>query len=522
MLFNDPVFLFLFLPITALACAVSRYLSGPRGALAALILASAVFYGWWNPTYLILLAVLIGFNFGIARAIKVEVQLARKPRVTTLLTIGVATNLAVLCYFKYTDFLVATTNTLFDSNLSLQHIILPLGISFFTFQKIAYLVDASRGQVEDHDFLDYCFFVMFFPQLIAGPIVHHSEIFSQTKGPTALTVRSPDVMIGCTIFAIGLFKKVVVADSLGSLASPVFSGAAANETLHFFRAWEGTISYGLQIYFDFSGYSDMAIGGARLFGIRLPLNFNSPYQANSIIEFWRRWHMTLSRFLRDYLYIPLGGNRRGPTRRYINLLVTMGIGGLWHGAAWNFAIWGLLHGVYLVINYLWRAVWPPIDNWWSRSIARLLTLLVVTLAWVPFRAPTLAATLSIYRGMLNLPATFPPKFPAMARLMRAVGFSFDGPPISIDHELDVLWLLVWIVALWAVPNTQQFLSRFRPALDYGVSDWNRDPPLLAHVKWCQSLVVWRPNFSFGIFAGLIFVAAVLSLQRISEFLYFQF
>ncbi len=522
MLFNDPIYLFVFLPATVVAYVAMRRLAGARAVLGLLVLASLVFYGWWNPFYLPLLGGITAVNFGLARAIGKLRRAGRAGRVKLVLTIGVACNLSVLAYFKYTDFLLGTTNALLSSSIPLQHIALPLGISFFTFQKIAYLVDASRGEVSDHDFLEYCFFVMFFPQLIAGPIVHHREIFSQIGRPQAFAVLPGNLMVGLTIFLIGLFKKVVLADNLGPVASGVFGAAAAGEPLHFFLAWQGAIAYTLQLYFDFSGYSDMAIGSARLFGIRLPLNFNSPYQANNIIEFWRRWHMTLSRFLRDYLYFPLGGNRKGKPRRYLNLMLTMTIGGLWHGAAWNFALWGFLHGLYLVVNHVWRAVCPPIDAWWSRGIARLVTLLAVVIAWVPFRAPTLAAAAEMYRGMINLPRPLAQQLGPLAELLARLGVRFEGPPVS-GGDLDlILWLVGWLAVLWLVPNTQQLLARFRPAFNYGPAARRRDMPVLARVKVFRPLLEWRPNIISAMVVGAAAAIACLSLQRVSEFLYFEF
>ena len=522
MLFNDPTYLFVFLPATIIAYVTMRRLAGARAVLGLLVLASLVFYGWWNPAYLPLLGGITAVNFGLARAIRHLRRAGRATHVKLVLALGVACNLSVLAYFKYTDFLLGTANALLSTGIPLQHIALPLGISFFTFQKIAYLVDASRGEVGDHDFLEYCFFVMFFPQLIAGPIVHHREIFPQIRRPQALAVLPGNLMVGLTIFLIGLFKKVVLADHLGPVASGIFSAAAAGQPLHFFLAWEGAIAYTLQLYFDFSGYSDMAIGSARLFGIRLPLNFNSPYQANNIIDFWRRWHMTLSRFLRDYLYIPFGGNRKGKARRYINLMLTMTIGGLWHGAAWNFALWGALHGLYLVGNHAWRGVFPTIDAWWSRGIARLVTLLAVVIAWVPFRAPTLAAAAEIYRGMTNLPSPLSHQLGRLAEVLAWCGVRFEGPPVS-GADLDLmLWLIGWLAVLWLAPNTQQLLARFQPALNYGSAERRRDKPVLARLKSFRPFLEWRPNIASAAVVGALAAIACLSLQHVSEFLYFEF
>ncbi len=502
MLFNSPIFLFVFLPATAILCFTIRARVGRNAALGFLVLASLFFYGWWNPIYLPLLIGLAVFNFLLARIILNERIKPDGGRKNLLVTFGVTVDLAALAYFKYTDFFIRTANETVGTHWELQHIVLPLAISFFTFQKIAYLVDAGRGRVEPHSFLEYCFFVMFFPQLIAGPIVHHHEIFSQTKRERSFRFDRMNLAIGLTIFFIGLFKKVVLADNLAPLASSVFADAGLGKEIHFLRAWEGMLAYTFQLYFDFSGYSDMAIGASRIFGIKLPLNFHSPYQAVSITDFWRRWHMTLSRFLRDYLYISLGGNRRGPTRRYINLFLTMAIGGLWHGAAWTFVFWGALHGAMLIVNHAWRAVWKtPINRWWSRGIARAITFLCVALAWVFFRAPDMQSAFAIYRGL--------------------VAWTPDISASALAYDLG--WLVFWMSIVWFWPNTQQWMARVRPAFNYSSSDLREDPLLVpvANTPW-QRLVLWRPNPAFAIALGLGVAASLLSLQRVSEFLYFQF
>jgi len=502
LLFNSPVFLFGFLPLTALLCFAIRAKFGREASLGFLVLASLFFYGWWNPVYLPLLIGLAVFNFLMAKAILTERLKPGGGWATYLTAFGVTVDLASLGYFKYTDFLIGTSNSVLDTDFQLQHIILPLAISFFTFQKIAYLVDARRGDVEPHSFLEYCFFVMFFPQLIAGPIVHHKEIFSQTKLKRGFAFDRMNLMIGLTIFFVGLFKKVVLADNVALVATPVFAQAANGGDIGFAQAWEGMLAYTFQLYFDFSGYSDMAIGAARIFGIKLPLNFHSPYQALNISDFWRRWHMTLSRFLRDYLYISLGGNRRGKIRRYLNLFITMALGGLWHGPAWTFMLWGAAHGLMLIVNHGWSAL-PirRINTWWSKGVARTLTFLCVALAWVLFRAADLDAAMAIYRGLVAVP-----DFGTPARLAEDIG-----------------WLVFWMGIVWFWPNTQQWLAMVRPAFNYKWADRRKDPLLLPvdHTRF-QRLFLWRPSMPVAIAVGLATAAAFLSLQRVSEFLYFQF
>jgi D-alanyl-lipoteichoic acid acyltransferase DltB (MBOAT superfamily) len=521
MLFNDPHFLFVFLPATMLACLLVRWLAGMRIELAMLVVASVLFYGWWNPIYLPLLGGLAVFNFLLARWIGAERRRPRPGRVRALLTFGIAVDLLVLAYFKYTDFFIGTANGVLGSDIPLQHIMLPLGISFFTFQKIAFLVDASRGHVREHDFLEYCFFVMFFPQLIAGPIVHHSEIFSQTRRPDAMSFRLRHLAIGATIFLIGLFKKVVIADNLSPVVADVFGAAATDNPLATFEAWRGAIAYSLQLYFDFSGYSDMAIGGARLFGIQLPINFNSPFQSTSIIEFWQRWHMTLSRFLRDYLYIPLGGNRKGPTRRYVNLMLTMTIGGLWHGAAWTFVLWGFLHGFYLIVNHAWRAAWTPIDRWWSQAVARMVTTVAVIVAFVTFRAPNLDVALRMYGAMAGLPGGAVRALHPMRSIERLSANLASVPDPSQIHRA-ILWAIAALVVLWFVPNTQQLMARFAPAYNYAMVNWLRQPPLLYRLPAFRALFCWRPHAIGAVVIGIMAGLALLSLQHVSEFIYFEF
>src|SRR6266853_5584838 len=401
MLFNSPIFLFLFLPGTVGAYIVLRQLAGPRAVLGLLL-------GSW------------------------------------LLTFGIVGDLLALAYFKYTDFLIDTANTLLQTNFTLPYAPLPIGISFFTFQKIAYLVDSSRGEVAEHDFLEYCFFVSFFPQLLAGPIVKHQEIFSQIKGPWAFGIKPSNFIVGLTIFIIGLFKKLVLADNFAPSANTMFEAAAAGDPLDFFFAWQGVLAFKFQLYFDFCGYSEMALGSARLFGVQLPLNFNSPYRALSIVDYWRRWHMTLSRFLRDYIYIPLGGSRRGIPRLYLNLMITMALSGLWHGAAWHFVLWGALQGAAMEVNHAWRLVWRPLHTWWSHTIARLVTFFALGMLLVLYRAPSMEVALRVYRGMVNLPASWHDVFGPLGEAMRWLGVRFDGPPVAADQLVLVAWLIVWI------------------------------------------------------------------------------
>jgi alginate O-acetyltransferase complex protein AlgI len=380
-LFNSAVFVFVFLPLAWLGYLVALRLPWARSGIAFLGLASLFFYGWWNPAFLPLLGVSIVLNYWMGRLLA-----TRRSRALLALAIGV--NLGALAYYKYANLLMSSIGA------PLLDIVLPIGISFYTFTQIAYLVDTWRAGRAEKSFSAYLLFVTFFPHLIAGPVLHHSEMMpqflrDQRRIPTAL------ILEGLLLFACGLAKKVLIADSVAPGVNRAFT-LAEGHTLGMVDSWFGALAYTVQIYFDFSGYSDMAIGLGLLFGIRLPLNFNSPYQSVSIIEFWRRWHMTLSRFLRDYLYVPLGGNRHGPTRRQVNLMLTMLLGGLWHGAAWTFVVWGGLHGLYLQINHAWRAMRLPLL---PKPVSWAFTFIAVVVAWTVFRAESFTGFANLLQGM---------------------------------------------------------------------------------------------------------------------------
>lgn len=379
MLFNSYSFLLFFLPVVLAGFYAIGIWHHARSAQLWLIGASFFFYGWWDYHFLVLLIFSILFNFGVGRRLALSVLPA--PGDTGrywLLVSGISVNLALIGYYKYAGFLSDAIAMMSGADFHLTGIVLPLAISFFTFQQIAFLVDAYRHEAEEFDFQNYVLFVTFFPQLIAGPIVHHKEMMPQFSRLKIGQDFWESFAVGLSVFIIGLFKKAVLADGFAIYATPVFDLSLTGQKIDFLTAWAGALAYTFQLYFDFSGYSDMAIGLGLMFGIRLPLNFFSPYKALNIIEFWRRWHMTLSRFLRDYLYFPLGGNRKGKARRYINLMLTMVLGGLWHGAGWTFVLWGSLHGSYLIINHGWHAIKPDFgsQNLWLRRAGRVLALTI--------------------------------------------------------------------------------------------------------------------------------------------------
>jgi len=390
-LFNSYEFIFFFLPFSFF---IYFYLLDRRlivGAKGFLVFASLFFYSWWNIAYLPLILASMLFNYVIGNSLNENFAHMRVSK-KSLLAFGVIGNLSLLGYFKYFDFLIENFNLAFDGSVPLLHLALPLAISFFTFQQIAYLVDSYRGETKEYDFLNYAIFVTFFPQLIAGPIVHHAEMMPQFASRWNLVKRYKNIAAGLFIFSIGVFKKVVIADTFSKWATAGFDHA---ETLNLLEAWATSLSYTFQLYFDFSGYTDMAIGAALLFNIKLPINFNAPYKALDIQDFWRRWHITLSRFLRDYIYIPLGGNRKGNFHTYNNLMATFILGGIWHGAGWTFVFWGFLHGIALVIHRLWTQLGFALPN----VLAWFITFNFINIAWVFFRAQEWNDALKVLQGM---------------------------------------------------------------------------------------------------------------------------
>lgn len=517
MLFNSHVFLFLYLPLTLIVFfRLGAY--SHRLAAAWLGAASLFFYGYWNPAYVGLLLASIFFNYGIGIALAREHDAGNPRRKNFILAAGVGADLLLLGYYKYANFFLDSANHLLNAGWSLPNIVLPLGISFFTFTQIAFLVDTWSGKAREYNFIHYLLFVTYFPHLIAGPVLHHKEMMPQFAEPRTYRLSAENLAVGLTFLFAGMFKKVIIADSLALHATPVFSAAEAGQALTFFTAWKGTVAYTLQLYFDFSGYSDMAIGLSRMFGVKLPLNFDSPYRAVNIIDFWRRWHMTLSRFLRDYLYIPLGGNRHGPARRHVNLIATMLLGGLWHGAGWTFVAWGGLHGLYLVINHVWQRLWPrPIDRWWSRAIARSITLLAVMVAWVLFRAESSNGAMNMLAAMTSLPSTLQGRIGPFEDWLVSVGLNFHGGYIAAEHYTDLAWLIFWIAFLWALPNTQQWMARFTPSISTTAEQLT--PPAFS-TFWRR--LAWQPSAAWAWIAAGLAVASVLRMSRISEFLYFQF
>jgi D-alanyl-lipoteichoic acid acyltransferase DltB (MBOAT superfamily) len=517
MLFNSYEFLFLFLPTVLAGFFLLSAGKWFRAAAAWLALASLFFYGYWSPRYVILLMSSVGLNFAAGYAMAARRQAGHQKQARAILVGALAANLGTLAYFKYADFLINSINVAAHSGLPLLHVILPIGISFFTFTQIAFLVDTYHGKVRESRFVPYVLFVTFFPHLIAGPVLHHSEMMPQFARRETYAFDTANFLLGTMFLVMGLFKKVVLADGIQPFVAPVFDSVHTYALVPI-EAWGGVLAYTLQLYFDFSGYSDMAVGLAKMVNVDLPLNFNSPYQAANISDFWRRWHMTLSRFLRDYLYIPLGGNRKGPLRRYVNLMITMLLGGLWHGAGWTFAIWGGLHGLYLVVHQLWQSVFERFGAGQAgssaephRAVGRVfawaLTFLSVVVAWVFFRANSLQSALHVLEGMWHfdgivLPREWEAYWPR-GWLSQGAGIRF-GALDAFGGTRQWQWIGALLALAWFFPNSQQLITA-----------WSSRHPAALRNAWA-----W---VSLGALFAIVFLLAAINGSRgSSEFIYFNF
>lgn len=524
MLFNSYEFLFLFLPVVFAGFLwFARF--GHRVSALWLVFASLFFYGWWSPKYVGLLLASVVLNYSIGYVIG---HARSRAHAKFFLTFAITANLGLLGFYKYANFFIGIANGLSGGTMPLVDIILPLGISFFTFTQITFLVDVYRGVARDYNFIHYLLFVTYFPHLIAGPVLHHGQMMPQFAKKETYHLQLDNVALGLSIFTIGLAKKVLLADNFGDYAGPVFAAAGLGIQPDFIEAWTGALAYTLQLYFDFSGYCDMAIGISMLFGVKLPINFNSPYKAANIIDFWRRWHMTLAQFLRDYLYIPLGGNRNGKIMRHMNLMITMLLGGLWHGANWTFVIWGGLHGLYLVVNHAWRSVVAgrvPTQGVPARIYylaATLFTFLCVVIAWIFFRAESFSSAILVMKGCfgyggISLPSKLGVLADSLGNLggLLPAGISYGGVFLNIPGlgslggiapfaRLLVLGLLI----VWFAPNSQQFFNF--------VENMGRGSKLF---NWT---ITWQPRPVIGFLFGCVFCLALSKLDKVSTFLYYQF
>ena len=522
MLFTSYEFVLVFLPVV-LAVVLSSAAWGNRGfAKLALFVSSLVFYAYWSPRYVALLLAILVFNYSVGTwLIHTHARGGRKR--TVVLVLGLLANIGTLVYFKYTNFLVDEFNTLFGTGFSVGKIILPLGLSFITFQKIAFLVDAHGGQIEHLSFLDYGLFVSFFPQLIAGPIVHHREVIPQFESDRSLRYSPRAAAIAVTFFVCGAFKKVIIADQLAPHVATIFNNAANGVHHGMFDAWLGAVTFTLQVYFDFSGYSDMAIGLALMFGVRLPYNFNSPLKAASMIEFWSRWHITLTRFLTAYIYNPIvlrATRRRMAQRKKVSIkgvmppgafvsllavptLITMFITGVWHGAGTQFIVFGLIHGAYLIINHAWRNFRPKSVSHGHVPLARAVTFIALVVSMPFFRADSAATAWGFVQSMFG-----------------AHGLGLHSGLRPSTGMLAFIALV--FLASQVLPNTQDLLG---DPLENAVS------PLAKHAgdartsvapAWSWPRVLWQPSVLWAVGLGLSAWYVLLNLAAPSDFLYFQF
>jgi alginate O-acetyltransferase complex protein AlgI len=485
MLFNSYVFIFIYLPIVLGAFFACCYFRMRKAAQLSLFVSSLAFYAYWDIRFLPLLCGSIAFNYIFGNLI---FHCSDKGVKRFYLFLSVSINLLFLFYFKYLNFFISSANHLLPVQMNLMEIVLPLGISFFTFTQIAYLVDVFEQKAHPGGWDSYGLFVTVFPHLIAGPVLHHKDMIQQFDDPKNYLWSPYNFAHGTFLFVMGLAKKVLIADNLFPFVSTVFD--KGQTTIPFLQAWIGAVAYSTELYFDFSGYSDMAMGLGLYFNIKLPLNFNSPYQAASIIDFWRRWHISLSNFLKDYLYIPLGGNRKGEAGKLRNLLITMFLGGVWHGANWTFVVWGLLHGIFLVINHLWRKLNIALP----RIPAHLLTLLCVIVAFAIFRSPNLGVALDVVRGMFGFNGVIlPPSYEHSLGFLSAYGFVFKTLPHSNARINDLIMIGILLLATLVLPNSMYWKEQFL-----------RRP------------ILW------GTAASAVFVACVVNLDAVTEFLYYQF
>jgi alginate O-acetyltransferase complex protein AlgI len=545
MLFNSSVFLFWFLPTALVGYYLLAHEAGTFSAKVWLCAASLVFYGWWNPAFLLLLCGSIAFNYWLSRYLDDDEATAK--RQSWILGAGVAANLLLLFYYKYLFALLGFLRHVGWTQTDFGSVILPIGISFFTFTQIGYLVDCRQGQVKERGFINYVLFVTFFPHLIAGPILHHREIMPQFATDATYRFRSDNLASGLTLFCFGLIKKVLLADSIAPWAE---SGFAHVQGLQFLQSWSVVLAYSMQLYFDFSGYSDMAVGLGIMFGVKLPLNFNSPYKSASIIEFWQRWHMTLTRYLTLLLYNPISlaiarrrqqaglpsGRQAAATLSGFSVMVmfptltTMFLAGVWHGAGLQFIVYGVLHGVYLSVNHAWRIIRPPgvfaklqgVAAVWGTLWRVTLTYLAVLVAQVFFRADSVQDAVTLLAGAAGLHGSGLPLIIPVGNLhylgglqgfllnhhVLAVGprFVYNDTTLAVMSNLALVLGLA--VIAFAAPNVYQILDKWSPAL--------------AKVQPTRWRPLWRPSAVWAVLTGALLFIAVQHFNHTARFLYFQF
>ena len=527
MLFNSYEFIFLFFPLTILGFYGLGKFGLRKLALAWLVATSFYFYGSWNFAYVGLLCFSIFCNHTMGAILSGELDLGINRQ--WLLRIGLLFNLGLLGYYKYHNFFLGSLNDLLGTDFPLKQILPPLAISFFTFQQIAYLIDTYRGKIKEATFLNYFLFISFFPQLIAGPIVYYQEIMPQFEQKSTFRFKAENLGVGLNIFFIGLFKKVVFADTIAVYATAVFNAAIVGKPLTMVEAWVGAVAFALQLYFDFSGYTDMAIGAARTLGITLPLNFDSPYKAVRISQLWRAWHMTLTRFMREYVFFSVSRWLRSLTSKVagvdsktlnvittVSTIIVMLLIGLWHGAGWNYVIWGILNGVYLVTYQQWREWRRKQDHnlrastWWGDSLGWLLTFGSWTIALVWAKADSVAEALTMWRGMFGLNGW-------SQAIEGKSGWETWVPNTQIALIPAVCLILVLLLIVVGTPNTQQWMEHYQPALDHYVMKKTKN---FYQRFWqrCQ----WQMNSSWAIIGAVVAIVAIAFTAREQAFIYFKF
>lgn len=495
MLFNSLEYFLLFLPfVTLVYFACNRFTTMPVGKIW-LIAASFFFYGYSSIKYvpLICLSILINFLLGkiLLNVESSEAGKQESKKKTIVLSFGIITNLVFLGYFKYTNFFIETINLATHTSFPLLKIALPLAVSFYTFQQISYLVDCYKSKINRSNFIDYCLFVLFFPQLIAGPILRYSEIIPQLNQKCRRHLNWDTIATGIFVFSAGLFKKVVIADNFAAWST---INTGLDKPIGFIYSWIISLSYTFQLYYDFSGYSDMAIGAALLFNLRLPVNFNSPYKAVNIQDFWRRWHITLSHWLRDYIYIPLGGSRGGTTQTLINFFITFLLGGLWHGAGWTFVLWGALHGTALALHKIWQMVGFAMNAFWGR----LCTFLFINFAWVYFNSPGITQANVIIKAMLGIKTD--------RSIMEEIALyqsAWNSMSITDINFLTITSVVIFASSTFIVPNTMQVIN---------------------FVSY-EGMFRFKIDHKFALLLSFIFTLSLMAFMGNvgqSDFIYFQF
>lgn len=489
MLFNSYIFILFFLPVTLIVYFLLNRTNKYVLSNVWLICMSLWFYAYFNTSYIVIILLSISGNYIVSRILYTEYVNTNKWIKRLVLIVGILINVGSIFYFKYFDFFISNVNALFNQTFELKNVLLPLGISFFTFQQISYLVDSYRGETKDYGFVEYALFVSFFPQLIAGPIVLHSEVIPQFRNKEQRKFNHDNMAKGLYIFAVGLFKKVLIADTFAKAVNWGFSSYMNISSMDSFLV---SLCYTFQLYFDFSGYCDMAVGIGNMFNIKLPNNFNSPYKATSITDFWSRWHMSLTRFLRQYVYIPLGGNRKGKVRTYVNIMIVFLVSGIWHGANWTFIIWGIIHGAANCLNRVFKNTWAKVGN----ITQWFLTFMFINFTWIIFRADSISQAKYIIKKILSFDSMYVSS--GLYECFKMTEFTFLEEKFSLFSYLPsritgfYMWSML-AIAFFVILNFKNV-----------------------------SEIKFKPTAGRAIVTVVFVIWAVLSLSGISTFLYFNF